>query len=147
MHFAAANIILLYIEFKLSFLENLSKIIILAYSFAKKRRRVFALFKSIFLRNRFLSNAWWFCSEKRKIGKGNLYLTKNQFGRNEICCAEDNHNNIRTMCEKNSQIRTLIKELSAKYRFSKNCPKFYIFTKKRNFASIIVFFRFTDFTV
>ena len=32
--------------------------------------------------------------------KGNLYLTKNQFGRNEICRAEDNPNYMSKMCEK-----------------------------------------------
>ena len=29
-----------------------------------------------------------------------MYLTKNQFGRNEICCAEDNSNYMSKMCEK-----------------------------------------------
>ena len=43
----------------------------------KKGWRVFALFISIFLRNRSLSNGRWFYG-KRKIGKGNLYLTENQ---------------------------------------------------------------------
>ena len=28
-----------------------------------------------------------------------MYLTKNQFGRNKICCAEDNHNYMSNMCE------------------------------------------------
>ena len=32
----------------------------------------------------------------RKIGKENLYLTKNQFERYEICCVKDNHNYMRT---------------------------------------------------
>ena len=36
------------------------------------------------MRNRSLSNARWFCVEKRKIGKRNLYLTKNRFGKNGI---------------------------------------------------------------
>ena len=31
--------------------------------------------------------------------KGNLYLTKNQFGRSNICFAEDNHNYMSNMCE------------------------------------------------
>ena len=59
-----------------------------------------ALFISIFLRNRSLSNARWFLAEKRKIEKGNLYLTKNWFGKNESCCAKDNHNYMSSMCEK-----------------------------------------------
>ena len=37
---------------------------------------------------------------KHKIGKGSLYLTKYWFGRSEICCAEDNYNNMSNMCEK-----------------------------------------------
>ena len=39
----------------------------------KKRRRVLALFISIFLRNRSLSDARWFYSKKRRIGKGNHF--------------------------------------------------------------------------
>ena len=71
-----------YLEFKLSYLKNLklfsikSKRIIWAYSFVKKWRRVLALFISIFLRNRSLSDARWFYGKKRKIGKGNLYVTE-----------------------------------------------------------------------
>ena len=41
-----------------------------------------------------------FALKKCKIGKGNLYSTKNQFGRKQICCAEDNHNYVSNMCEK-----------------------------------------------
>ena len=40
----------------------------------KKGRRVFALFKRIFVRNWFWSNARWFYGKKHKIGQGNLYL-------------------------------------------------------------------------
>ena len=35
-----------------------------------------------------------FCAEKCKIGKENLYVTKNWFARNKICCAEDNHSHM-----------------------------------------------------
>ena len=106
MHFTIGHITVLlhWIQTKLPWkpeiVFNYSERIILAYSFVKKRQWVFALFKSTFLRNRSLSNASWFCSEKRKIGKGNLYLTKSQFDRNEICCAEDIHNYRSNMCEK-----------------------------------------------
>ena len=41
-----------------------------------------------------------FAIKKRKIGKGNLYLTKNQNSRNEICCVEDYFNYISNMCKK-----------------------------------------------
>ena len=40
-----------------------------------------------------------FALKKRKIGKRNMYLTKNQFGRNEICCAKDSHNYMSNMYE------------------------------------------------
>ena len=36
----------------------------------------------------------WFYGKKSKIGKGNLYLTENWLGRNEIWYAEDNHSYI-----------------------------------------------------
>ena len=66
----------------------------------KKRRRVLALFISIFLRNRSLNDAKWFYGKKRKIGKGNLYLTENRLSWNEMCCASDNHNYMCHTCEK-----------------------------------------------
>ena len=47
----------------------------------QKKRQVFAIFKSIFLRNRSLSDARWFNGKKCKIGKGNLCLTENWFRR------------------------------------------------------------------
>ena len=95
---------------------NKSKIFIWAYIFVKKRRRVFALFKITFLRNRSLSNTRWFCAEKRKIGKGNLVETT--FPVRKISTV------IWITCvQKNSQIRTLIEQLFAKYRFFTNSPK------------------------
>ena len=69
----------------------------------KKRRRVLALFISIFLRNRSLSDDRWFCGKKRQsrqIGKGNLYLTENRSSWNELCCASDNHNYMCHTCAK-----------------------------------------------
>ena len=33
--------------------------------------------------------------KKRKIGKGNLYLTENRLSRNEMWCVSDNHNDIK----------------------------------------------------
>ena len=61
------------------------RIIWALYSFVKKRRRVLALFISIFLRNRSLSDARWFYGKKRKLGKGNLYLTENRLSWNKMC--------------------------------------------------------------
>ena len=50
----------------------------------QQRRRVFALSKNIFLRNRSLNTLGGFGAKKKaNIGKGNLYLTENRFSRNE----------------------------------------------------------------
>ena len=61
---------------------------------------VFALFKSILLRNRYLSNVRWVYNKKCKIWKGVLYLTENQLGRNKIWCAEDHHSYMCHICAK-----------------------------------------------
>ena len=70
----------------------------------KKRRWVLALFISIFLRNRSLSDARWFYGKKRKFGKGNLYLTENRLSWNEMCCALDNHKICVTHVQKGKSI-------------------------------------------
>ena len=79
MNYAKGHVVLLHwIKTKLSwkpeFFFNYSERSIWAYRFVKKRRRVFALFESNFLRNQSLGNASWFCSKKPKIWKGILYL-------------------------------------------------------------------------
>ena len=95
-----------YLEFKFRYLKALKlfsirvKELFEPIALEKKRRRVFALFKSIFLRNRSLSNARRFYSKKRKIGKRNLNLTENRFSRNEMWCAAENHNNMCQICAK-----------------------------------------------
>ena len=61
---------------------------------------------------------------KMQNWEGNLYLTKNIFSRDEICCAEDNHNYMTYMCEKNSQIKTLIKKLPILSTFQEVAPNF-----------------------
>ena len=71
-----------------------------AYSFVGKKRTGFCSFKSTFFRNRFFSNVRWFYSKKRKIWKGNLYLTENRFSRNEMWCAVVNHNHMYHICAK-----------------------------------------------
>ena len=58
----------------------------------KKRRRVLALFISIFSKNRSFSDARWFYGKKLKIGMGSLYLTENRLSWNEMYCASDDHN-------------------------------------------------------
>ena len=129
-------IVYCYHEFKLRYLKNkklfsirvkeLFKPIVLR----KKKATCFALFKSIFLRNRSLSiNAMWFYSKKCKIGKGNLYLTEKQLSWNKMCCAADNHNYMCHTCAK--ELFRFELELSSYWqniKFSWNCPKFHIFT-------------------
>ena len=104
IHFAHRLLVYCYLEFKLRYLKNLKlfsiKDLFEPIVLRKRRRRVFALFKSIFLRNRSLSNARWFCGRKRKIGKGNLSLTENRLSINEMWYAEDDHNNMYHICEK-----------------------------------------------
>ena len=97
VHFAH-RIVYCYVEFKLLYLKNQKLFLIRVkelfepISSAKKARQVFALFKSIFLRNRSLSNARWIYDKRRKTGKGNLYLTESRWSWNEMYCAADNHN-------------------------------------------------------
>ena len=64
----------------------------MSQQFWEKKRQIFALFKSIFLRNQFLSNTRCFYGKKHKTGKGNLYLTENWLSGNEMWCAADNPN-------------------------------------------------------
>ena len=96
----------------------------------RKERRVFALFKRIFLRNRSLSNARWFYGKKRKIGKGNLYLTENRLSWNEIFCAADNQQlYVSHMCKRIFTKELQLSSYWQNIKFSRNCPKFHIFTK------------------
>ena len=95
----------------------------------KKRRRVFAFFKNIFLRNRSLSNAKWFYHKKRKIWRKNLYLAENRLSRNEMWCAAANHNYKSRVCakkkkKKKKKIRFefLLSSYWQNIKFSKNCP-------------------------
>ena len=106
----------------------------------KKRRRVLAIFISIFLRNRSLSDARWFYGKKRKIGKENLYLTENRLSWNETCCASDNHNYMCHTCAKEFLNSSLIKQLLTKYQIFTTLPQISHFHKNRNFSSIICTF-------
>ena len=95
----------------------------------KKRRRVLALFISIFLRNRSLSDARWFCGKKRKIGKGNLYLTENRLSWNVMCCASDNHNYMCHTCAKEIfEFELQLRSYWQNIKLSRYCPEFPIFT-------------------
>ena len=88
-----------------------------------------ALFISIFLRNRSLSDVSWFYGKKRKIGKGNLYLTENRLSWNEMCCALDNHNYMCHTCAKEFlKFELQLSSYWQNIKFSRYCPKFHIFT-------------------
>ena len=100
-----------YLEFKLCYLTNLKLFsnrvkelfeptVLRKKKKKKKKLTGFALFKSIFLRNRSLSNTRWFCSKNCKIGKGNQYLTENRLNKHEMWCAADNHNHMCHICAK-----------------------------------------------
>ena len=70
-----AIIVYCYLEFKLRYLKNVKLFSVRVKELfepvvLRKRQRVFALFKSIFLRNRSLSNARWFCGKKTQNLEG-----------------------------------------------------------------------------
>ena len=79
-----------------------------------------------------MGNVRWFYAKKRQIGKGNLYLTENRLGRNEIG-AYGVWKMIAVICvtyvQKDFLIRTWIKQLLTKYQSFKKLPKFHVFTK------------------
>ena len=132
-----------YLEIKLRYLKNLKLFSIrvkelFELQLCEIRRRVFVLFKSIFLSNRSLSNARWFYGKKRKIGKRNLYLTGNRLSRKQMWCAADNHNYMCHICAK--MIFWFKLELSSYWqniKFSQNYPKFHILTKMVFLKSMI----------
>ena len=108
----------------------------------KKRRRVLALFISIFLRNRSLSDTGWFYGKKRKIGKGNLYLTENRLSWNEMCCASNNHNYICVnICKRIFKFEPQLSSYWQNIKFSRYCPKFHTFTKIVTFQVYLQLFR------
>ena len=127
-----------YHEFKLRYLKNQKLFSIRVKElFEPKRRRVFALFKSIFLRNLSLSNARWFYGKKSKIGKGNLYFTENRLSWNEMCCAADNQNYMCHTCAKeflNSNLNyAVIDKISNVYEIAPNSTYSHIFKYICNF--------------
>ena len=73
--------------------------------------------------------------------EGNLYLNKKQFGRNEICCEKDNHNNMSNMFEKEFSDSNFKKEVIGKYRFFKKWSQISHIHKALIFASVIVIFQ------
>ena len=117
-------------KFKLRYFKNLKLFSI----------RVKELFEPLVLRrkddgcllffNQSLSNPWWFCTKKRKID-----LVETTFAVQMIITLTQV-----TCVLQYSQIRTLIKQLLAKYRLSKKYPQISHIHKNFNFLGIIGFF-------
>ena len=132
-----------YLEFKLSYLKNLKlfsirvKELFEPIVLRKKRRRVFALFKSIFLRNRSSSNARWFYTKKVQIEKGNLYWTKNRLSRNEMWCAADNYNYMCHPCAKRFLDSNLNEAVIDKIPIFTKLSQISHIRKNHNFSSLI----------
>ena len=136
-----------YLEFKLSYLKNLKLFSIRVKELSEpivlwtKRRRVFTLFISIFLRNLSLSDARWFYGKKHRIGKENLYLIENRLSWNEMCCASDNHNDMCHTCAK--EFLNFDLQLSNYWQnidIFTILPQISHFHKNRNFSSIFATF-------
>ena len=146
--FSPYAIVYCYLEFKLSILKNLKLFSIRVKQLSepivlwRKGDGFLALFISIFLRNRSLNGARWFYGEKRKIGKGNLYLIENWLSWNEMCCASDNHNYMCHTCAKEFlRFELQLSSYGQNIKFSRNCPKFHIFTKIVIFQVYLQLFR------
>ena len=80
--------------------------------------------KAFSWKNRSLSNAKWFCAKETQNLKGNLKLTKVRPGRNEISCAEDNHNCISNYVQKILRSELWLTSNWQNIDFSRNCPNF-----------------------
>ena len=145
VHFAHRLIVYSYLEFKLRCHRNLKLFSIrvkelfepIVLHTQKKKGDEFLLFLKAFS---WETDLWVtlgdFGVKKRKIGKGNVYLTKNRWSRNEMRCASDNHNN---MChtgayvQKNFKIRTSIEQLFTKKQFLTKLSQISHIHKNHNF--------------
>ena len=120
-----------YLEFKLRYLKNLKLFSIrvkqlfepIVSYFEGKNAMGFLLFL------KFLS---WETDLWVTKGNGNRYLSENWLRRNKMWCAADNHNYIYVsdICAKGLLDSSFNFE---NIKFSRNCPKFHIFTKNHNF--------------
>ena len=95
-----------YLEFKLRYLKNLKLFSVRVKELFeptvfRKKGDGFLLFLEAFS---WETDLWLtlgdFTVKKCKIGRRNLYLTKNRSSRNGILCAADNHNNMCHLCAK-----------------------------------------------
>ena len=70
-----------------------------------------------------------FAVKKRKIGKGNLYLTENRLSWNVMCCASANHNYyVSHMCKRIIKFELQLRSYWQNIKFSWYWAKFPIFT-------------------
>ena len=96
-----------YREFKLRYLKNLKlfsirvKELFEPIVLRKKKATGFLLFLKAFSSETDLRLTLGdFTVKRRKIRKGNLYITENRLGRNEIWYAKDNHSCMSHICAK-----------------------------------------------
>ena len=127
-----------YFEFKLRYLKNLKLFsisvneIIEAYSFTEKRRRVFALFKSIFLKTDLWETLGDSAVKNVKLGRKICVLLK--IDQVETKCSVRQIITIIcvTYVQKNFKIRTLIRKLFTKYHFLTKLPQISHYSQSHN---------------
>ena len=124
-----------YLEYKLSYLKNLKLFSIRVKEISepivlKKRRQVLALFISIFLRNRSLSDARWFYGKKTQNWEGkSVFNWKSiKLKRNALCFRLSQLYGSH-MCKGIFKFELQLSSYWQNINFSRNCPKFHIFTK------------------
>ena len=71
--------------------------------------------------------------QKCKIGKGNLYLAKPQFGAQEINCAEDNDSYIVYMCTKEFSYSNFKEAVIGKISIFQEIPQNFTYLQKLKF--------------
>ena len=121
-----------YLEFKVGYVKILKSFSIFGITVLRGKADGFtALFKAFFWEINLWVALGDFALKTQKIGKGNLHLKKMDFVETKFAVRKIITVLWVTCVHKNSQIRTLIKHLLTKYRFSRNCLKFHIFTKKK----------------
>ena len=107
----------------------------------KKRRRVSALFISIFLRNRSLSDVRWFYGKKRKTGRGTVFNWKSIKLKRNMLCFILSQLYVSHMCKRIFKFELQLSNYWQNTKFSRYCPKFHIFTKIVIFQAYLQLFR------
>ena len=95
----------------------------------KKRRRVLALFISIFLRNRSLSDARWFCGKKMQNWEGkSVFNWKSIKLKWNVLCFRYSQLYVSHMCKRIFKFELQFSSYWQNIKISRYCPKFHIFT-------------------